>query len=368
MKINVLYIIWSLGLGGAEQVVINLAKGLDRNRFQPFICCLNDEGLFADELKAKGIKVFALKKKSGIDLAVIGQIKEIITQNYIHVVHTHLWGANLWGRIAGILAGRPVVITEHNVDVWKKWYHKVADYCLVWFTAKVCVVSERVKKFYHQRVRLPIKKIEVVYNGIDPMPVSAAREDLDRLRQDLHLKKGVPVVVNIGRLVEAKANHIFIKAVRVLLKRDISVQALIVGDGPLMEQLQQGNLDLIHEGKIVFAGLRKDVPAILDLADISVLSSTREGFSIVVLECMAKGIPFVATDVGGNSEQIVDGQTGFLVPRGDIRALADAIEKVLKNPTLKASMGEASKKIIREKFSLERMVQQMERIYQELKK
>jgi len=141
MRTNILYIIWSLGLGGAEQVVISLAQGLDKNKFQSFICCLDDEGVFADGLKAQGIEIFALNKKHGIDLSVIFKIKRIIKENQIHVVHTHLWGAGLWGRIAALLAGVPVVITEHNVDVWKKWYHKLSDKVLALFTKKICKLS-----------------------------------------------------------------------------------------------------------------------------------------------------------------------------------------------------------------------------------
>ena len=125
--INILYVIWSLGLGGAEQVVISLARGLDKSKFQPFICCLNGEGRFAEELKKEGIQVFALNKVKGIDFSVVPKLVRIIRENNINVVHTHLWGANFWGRFAANAAKVPVVITEHNVDVWKSPLHFLID-------------------------------------------------------------------------------------------------------------------------------------------------------------------------------------------------------------------------------------------------
>ena len=368
MKINVLYIIWSLGLGGAEQVVIHLARGLDKNRFNVLICCLNDEGPFAGELQKSGIKIFALHKKGGIDFSVIGKIRKIIKNNKVALVHTHLWGANVWGRLAALIAGVPVIITEHNIDVWKRWHHKIIDRLLSLGTPKICVVSDKVKQFYAKEVGIPAAKIHVVYNGITPNPPAAGDGEIQKLRAEFHIPSGTPVLANIGRLVPAKANHVFIESVRILRSRGLALCALIIGDGPLKEDLMRANADLVDKGVLKFTGLRKDVPALLDLTDISVLSSTREGFSVVILECMAKGIPVVATDVGGNSELIIDGQTGFLVPCGDSGALAERAEKLLQNPALARQMGEEAKRIVQEKFSLERMITQTQQIYDEVLK
>lgn len=363
MRTNILYVIWSLGLGGAEQVVIQLAKGLDNDRFQPFVCCLNDAGPFADELKGAGVKIFALQKKRGIDISIVGKIIRIIRENDINLVHTHLWGASLWGRIAAVLAGVPVVVTEHNVDVWKKWHYKFIDRILAAWTRRLCAVSRKVKDFYVQEVGIAPEKIEVIYNGVDPLPPAAPAAEIQRLKIELGIEEGALVLVNIGRLVPAKANHIFIEAVRILLGRGLNVYALIIGDGPLREELTRKNHDLIAKGLLKFTGMRRDVASILDFTDIAVLSSTREGFSIVILECMAKGVPFVATDVGGNGELIIDGRTGFLSPCGDSRALADRVEKILKDPDLARRMGEEAKRTVRENFSLARMIQQTQALY-----
>lgn len=154
-------------MGGAEQVVISLAKGLDKSRFRPFVCCLNDEGSFAEELKKDGIEVFAIKKSRGLDFSVVPKLVKIIRENDIQVVHTHLWGANFWGRFAAGAAGVPVVVTEHNVDVWKSWFHFLIDRYLFVKTACFIAVSETVRTFYSQKLGTGKDKIRVVYNGIN---------------------------------------------------------------------------------------------------------------------------------------------------------------------------------------------------------
>ncbi|MCH7731871.1 MAG: glycosyltransferase, partial [Candidatus Marinimicrobia bacterium] len=166
-------------------------------------------------------------------------------------------------------------------------------------TKKIIVVSEQVKKFYIEDVGIPAKKCEVIYNGINPHPPAASRDEIEKKKQELRIGQGVPVIVNIGRLVPAKANHIFIEALRILDQKDIVFHALIIGEGPLKKPLMDASADLINKKKLTFTGLRKDVPKILDFTDVAVLSSTREGFSMAILESMAKGVPFVATDAGG---------------------------------------------------------------------
>jgi len=362
-KINILYVIWSLGLGGAERVVIDLAKGLDRSRFQPFICCLNEEGTFAKELKDSLIQIFELNKKAGLDFSVIGKIVRIIKDHNIHLVHTHLWGANVWGRVAGFKAQVPVVVTEHNIDVWKRWYHRWIDRRLAPKTNKICVVSEKVKQFYINHVHLSSSKLQVVYNGIKLSEKNSDAAHVQKIKNEFNIKDGSPILANIGRLVEAKANHIFIRALEELDRRAVEFHALMIGDGPLKEALTAQGQALIRKNKLTLTGLRKDVQQILDIVDVAVLSSTREGFSIVVLECMAKGIPFVATDVGGNREQVVDGKTGFIVDVNQPLPLAQAISKIIQDSGLASRIGENARQRAREYFSIERMVQTTQEIY-----
>lgn len=360
---NLLLIIEELELGGAEQVVINLARSLDRTRFQVKVCCLRAKGEFASLLEEAGIEVIALNKRRGLDLLIIPKIIRVIKKNKIDIVHTHLWVANFWGRIAGIFAGVPVVITEHNVDFWKSWSYRWADRFLSLFTKKICAVSGQVKKFYVQQIGIDPEKVSVVYNGIDPDAYPSSDQRIGELRTELDLRGSLPVIANIGRLVENKAQHVFLEALKILDQKGIEFRGLIVGDGPLKSYLVSRVSYLGIADKVMFTGLRKDVLDILDVVDVSVLSSKIEGLSVVILESMAKGVPVVATNVGGNGELVSDGETGFLVSPNNPAALADAIVKVIEDPGLQGRMGRAARERIRGQFSLSRMAKTMERIY-----
>jgi len=360
---NILYIIEEFVLGGAERVVADQALNIDKEKFNVTVCCLRKKGEFAHLLQEKGVRIIELGKKPGVDFSIIPKVKRVIKENHIQLVHTHLWVANFWGRIAAILSGVPVVITEHNVDIWKRWYHKFADWFLAFFTKKVCVVSRQVGNFYRKECWISKRKIEVVYNGIDIARREISKEEIKKLRNQLKFRDDRPLIVSIGRLVEAKAVHVFIESCQILVKRGCKFKALIVGEGPLRERLQQSVRRLGLEKKVIFTGLRKDVDKILELADVCVLSSVREGLPITVLEAMAHGVPFVATDVGGNSEVIVDGETGFLVPINDVEALAYNIEKILQDSGLRMKLSANAKKRVEELFSVEKMVKRYEEIY-----
>ncbi|GEM_PF-90735 len=365
-RINILYIIWSLGLGGAEQVVINLAKGLDKTRYNPTVLCLNDKGVFAELLEKEGITVIALNKKAVIDLSIVPKIVSVIKQCKIGIVHSHLWGANFWGRIAAKLAGvRVVIATEHSLDVWKKGYYLVLDRLLSHWTDKVVAVSDSVKRFYVENAKISAGKIAVIRNGIEVARSQGNQVTRSHVRREYGIRDDEIVLALIGRLVEAKGHKYFLMALKDII-REHKVRGLIVGAGPLEGELRRYSNELGFNGNVVFTGLRKDVPDILNDIDILVMPSLREGLPIVALEAMAKGKPVVATDVGGTHEVVLDKETGFLVPPTDDKAMAGAIVKILQDKDLAGRMGEAGRKRVEEKFSLDRMVREHEALYDKL--
>lgn len=373
MQINVLYIIWSLGLGGAERVVINLAKGLDKTKFNPMVCCLNDKGEFAVELEERGIPVIALNKRLGIDIAVIGKLISVIKERNIQIVHTHLWGANFWGRIAAKMAGVPVIIaTEHNVDTWKSWFNFALDRWLSRSTDKIIAVSNKVKEFYQSKGINP-KKIAVIYNGVDIAKGEERRAKIDSrssildYRKEFNIKNDETMLAIIGRLVEQKGHRYLFEALN-MLNGKYKVRLLVVGNGPLLQELQQRAMSYDLSAKIIFTGLRKDVPDLLKITDILVLPSLREGLPMVALEAMAVGKPIIATNVGGTPEVVLDGQTGILVPPGNPTALADAIDRLIENRNLTKKLGENGSSRVKELFSVEKMTRETEQVYHQLLK
>lgn len=359
--VRVAFVIWSLGLGGAEQVVIRLAAALDRRRFSPIICCLNEPGQFAPQAQSAGIEVLAFHKRGPIDLGMLRSLSAAFRDRRIDVVHTHLWGASVWGRIGARLAGvARVVATEHNVDSWKGWHHLLIDRVLARLTDALVGVSGQVRDFYEGH-GIGRGRWKVIYNGIDTS-LPPLRERGEPYRA-LGISADAPVVGLVGRIVPVKAPEVFLQAVALAAKTVPGLRALVIGDGPLRAEAQGVARRLGVDQRTVFTGLRKDVPDLLAGMDVLVFSSTREGLSIAMLEAMAAGVPVVATSVGGNPELIESGDSGFLVPSGDAAAIAARVSDLLLDPALMQRVSAAARRRVEERFSLATMVAAYETLY-----
>ena len=363
-RISILYVIWSLGLGGGERTVIYLAKRLDKDKFNPIVCCLNDKGIFAEELERDGIQVIALNKKGKFDISVVNKLINIMRQNQIEIVHTHMWGGNLWGRIAAKIAKVPVIIaTEQNVDVWKKPYHLILDRWLSFYTDRVIAVSNGVKEFYTKNAKLNPEKIKVIYNSVDLEKYNSCAGNKRRF----DLKDGGITLGVIGRLVPQKGHRYFLLALKELLE-DYRVRGLVIGTGPLENELKQFSQELGLNGNVIFTGLRHDIPELLKTIDILILPSLIEGLPLVALEAMASGVPVVATKVGGSPEIIIDSQTGILIePRNHI-AIKEAVTRLIHDEKLVQQLIRNSRKCVEDKFSAKKVVQDTQCLYEELYK
>ncbi len=350
--LNVLYITLNLGQGGAERVVINLAKALNRSKFKPTVCCLYDKGSFAEEVEKENIKVVALNKKSKIEPSIIGKLVGIIRENDIHIVHTHLWGANFWGRVAAKIAKTPIIIaTEHNEDIWKSKFYFLLDKWLARWTDKVIAVSNSVKNFYVSKAGLDAKKIEVIHNGINVNKGKGNQFSISRLKKELGINGDESVLAVIGRLVPQKGHRYFLMALKELLAK-YRIRGLIIGSGPLEQELREFSQNLGLEGNVIFTGFRQDVPNLLKTIDILVMPSLREGLPITALEAMAAGVPVVATKVGGTPEVIIDGQTGTLVAPNNHTALKEGIRRLIDDSNLSSQIISNAKTRIKAEFNI----------------
>ena len=354
--INVMYIIWSLAMGGAERVVINLAKGLDRDEFAPIVCCLNNKGVFAQELEDQGIKVIALNKRGKFDFMILGKLVRLMKMHKIQVVHTHLWGANFWGRAAALVARVPFIIaTEHNLDPWKRKYHLIIDKYLSCHTHKIIAVSNTVKDFYVGKAKINQNKITVVHNGIELEKFSFIKK---RINDEVTL--GV-----IGRLVPQKGHKYFLMALKDLMPSS-NIKGLVVGSGPEEKNLKELSERIGLNGRVRFAGFNENIPELLKEIDIMVLPSLREGLPMIALEAMASGVPVVATRVGGTPELISDRETGLLVNPEDHRALKASIENLIRDKYLMEQLRNNARKKVEAEFSSNRMVTKTKELYQEI--
>ena len=368
--VKILRVIPSLEMGGVERTLTSILPRLDKKKYKVYLCCLFKRDKLADTMESLNIPIIKFKMRARLDFDgkyIIGilRLAYLMKKMQIDIVHTHLYRANIAGRIAAKLAGVPVIIAnEHNIDSWKKFPQKLNDRVLAGITNKIIVVSNAVKNFYINKIGIPEDKITTIYNGVD-IPKFQTHVDINKKKKEFGIKSSEKVITIIGRLHQQKGHCYFLKAAQIIVKKKPNVKFLIVGDGPLGSQLRDMSNDLKISKNVIFAGLRNDIPQILAMSDISVLTSLREGFSITVLESMAAGKPVIATNVGGNSEIIEHGKTGFIIQPKSPEDMALYSLNLINNQELAKRMGqEAEKRVLN--FSIDRMVEKTEDLYKGL--
>jgi glycosyltransferase involved in cell wall biosynthesis len=213
-------------------------------------------------------------------------------------------------------------------------------------------------------------KIVIIRNGVDLTRFNQPT-DGDAIRRDLGLPAGTPLVVVVSRLARLKGLEQLIDASAVLKARHNDARFLIVGETApsqrsYLDELKKRAVEQGVGDRVLFTGLRSDVPALLAAADVSVMPSLSEALSNVLLESMAAGAPTVATRVGGTPEALTDGETGLLVPPGQVQPLAAAISRLLDDSALAAHLGRAARQFVRQHLSVQRMVSATEQLYSEL--
>lgn len=361
MSIPILYFITELSTGGAQNALLRLLKGLDRESFSPAVACLyNGDGAVAQEIRALGIDVFDAQMRHKADLLALLRLYRHIRRTRPTILHTSLFHANLPGRILGRLAGvLSIICSERTMAMESEWRYRVNRWT-IGLVDSVVVVSANVRDFCLSHIGLPADKLVVIYNGVDlPNNRLALQEES---RAELGLPLDVPIVGAVSRLDP-------VKGVDVLLQAFASVEdahLAIVGDGPERVPLAVLADDLGVSNRIHWAGHRRDVPRLLPAFDLFVQPSLHEGLPNAVLEAMAAGLPVVATAVGGTPEVVDDEVTGFLVPPRDPQALAQGLRALLHNSDLRRKMGRAGRDRVEQYFSLKQMVKQTQALYERL--
>ena len=359
----ILHLIGSLPANGAERILLDLVRHLDRARFRPVVCCLQAGGPLVPEFEAAGVRVVILRKRSRWDLSILGQVRGVIAAERPALVHTHLFTADAWGRAAALLAGVPAVCTAHSSDPWRGWQQRLADGILSRLTERVVAVSEDVAQSRRSRERVPPSKLTTIPNGIDLVRFDP-RADVGPTRAALCLPDGIPVIGIVGRLHPAKGHPLLFEAVRRLLAQGRRLVVLVVGEGELRGDLEALARRLGLEGSVRFLGRRADIPAILNLLDVVVMPSRWEGLSIALLEAMAAARPVIAAAVGGIPEVVEHGQTGILIPPGEPEQLCAALARLLDRPGEARRLGEAARAHALARHDVATMARSYEAVYE----
>ncbi len=358
--VRVLLVIDELDIGGTEQQILELVRALPRQRYVPVVCCFR-HGRKAQEIAALGVRVVHLPKRARIDLRLVLALYRLMRAERIDIVHTFLIGANLWGRLAAVLAGVPTIIaSERNVDIWEEPAKRHLGRLLAQVTQRIVANAEAVRDYLVSRGLDP-RRVVTIRNGVDPGRFETAL-DVAALRRSLGVAPDDVLAAVVARLEPQKGHDTIIEAAAALKERWPRLRFLFVGGGSREAELpalvdRRGLRD-----RILFTGFRTDSADLIRAADLSVLVSTKEGLSNTLLESLAAGRPVIASRVGGNPE-VVSPDVGFLIPPRDPRALADALSAALVDPAAVARMGSAGRELVRRDFSVQRMVAETAALY-----
>jgi glycosyltransferase involved in cell wall biosynthesis len=361
---RILQIIPTLDRSGAEKQLALLAAGLSRDEYEVHVCVLTRSGPLEADLRAAGLPLTLIGKRLKIDPAAYWRLKRQITALKPDLVHTWLFAANAYGRAAALASGvRSIVAGERCVDPWKVWHELAIDRWLAKRTARIVINSSGVSDFY-ARQGIAAEKFTLIPNGIAlPPPSNVSRAEL---LAELELPADTRLIGAVGRLWPQKRIKDLIWATDLLKVIRDDVHLLVIGDGPHRARLERFRQQVEIEDRVHFLGHRADVPRFMPHFDVVWLASEYEGLPNVIMEAMAAGAPVVASNIPGNRDLVVPGETGYLVPLGDRAAFARQTRILLDDAELARRFGDAGRQRMLREFNIERMIQRHVALYREL--
>lgn len=363
-RITVLHLIGSLQVGGAERQLVSLAPLFNPERFRIIVATMQTRDTLAGALAGTHVECRSLNFRMRRFISGVWRLCSLLKREKVDILHTHMFHASRYGRIAGLCVRVPLMIaTDHGQELWKKPWDIAFEKFANKYTALRIAVSQDVAEILSTRECVPENKLLVIPNGVDVERFQAGRFGRESVRNQLGLPDGAVVVGTVARLAEPKALHILIEAVVQVSKSLPQVRLVIVGDGPLRGDLERCVADRGASDRVLFTGLRSDIPEVLAAFDIFALSSISEGLPVSLLEAMAAGKPVVATRVGGIPEVVSDRREGLLVPSGDPKALAGAIHELACDPELACRLGQQASEKVAAEYSIAATVRTLEEVY-----
>ncbi|HXC67685.1 MAG TPA: glycosyltransferase family 4 protein [Nitrospiraceae bacterium] len=350
----------SAAYGGGERYLELLFDRLDPARYRGLLIC-PEPGPFVNRMKERGVDTQLVHLEPLFNPMALWRLTRLLAREQVTILQTHGARANFYGRIAGRLAGVPVIIsTVHNslkdyeVRSLRRGLYAFLLRVTLPLVQRIICVSDANRYDLIDECPAAKARTQTVYNGVDPSAFPS-QPDRTKVRKELDIMPG-PVLVVIARLTEAKGHRYLLEALPGLIETWPQLCCICVGEGELRDQLKRLAIELNVERSCRFVGTRDDIVDILAAADVVVLPSLSEGFPFVLLEALAMGCPVVASRVNGVPELIENHRTGLLVPARDSGALAAAIREVLCNPTAALKMGAEGRAVVRERFTVDQMV------------
>ncbi|MBU0681019.1 MAG: glycosyltransferase [Proteobacteria bacterium] len=365
---RVAHLIYSPQIGGSEMVAAHVCNNLDRSRFEPMVLFMyRSSGAMPEVLSRLGVPChsFDMTRLSFLLRPFI--VARILNKLQVDVLHVH--HIPLYRRVAqGVRLSRVkgVVFTEHaKFSISRTPSLQEACRRAARQVAHFTTVSEDLKNYFVTQLDIPASAIQVILNGVDIKrfrPVN--REKVGQ--KILPSSGGGKIMISVGRLTEAKDQVTLLRAMKLLMQKQINLSLVLVGEGELRPLLEKTIRELDLQKAVFLLGNRTDVDALLPHADLFVLSSRREGLPMVLLEAMACQLPVVSTSVGGIPEVVQDGVNGLLVDPENPEALAAKIAVLLTQPDMASKMGAANRQKVVAEYSMAQTAERYGQLYEQV--
>ena len=348
---------------GVKRLFSWMIPRFDPERFNVSLVSLRKKDLSEETLESLGVDITYLER-SKFDPATLPAMLRLVDSRRIDVLHLHGYGATTFGRLAGAVRRIPTILHEHANLTSTPWFQKVADRLLEPATDIALAVSKSTADFVVEARQIPRSKVKVVYLGVPLEEFSRRRTDdeVAAARADLGVASGEFAIGTITRLHDSKGNSFLIDAAARVVRERPSARFFLVGEGPLLADLQAQAAALDLGSRFVFAGFRRDVAATLSAFDLSVFPSLWEGTPITAFEALAMGKPIVSTDADGLLDILKDGHDALIVPKRNVEALAQRIVWAMDHPEERARLS-AVARVSGQRYDIAAFVRKMEQLY-----
>ena len=361
---KVAHIIDELPPNGAERLMVDMVT-CPQNRYTYCVICIVRGGVLAEELEGKGIPVHYVTRRGKFDIGHVFRLARFLRQQGIKVVHTHLFTADLIGRLAARLAGiRCIYATIHSTNEWKGRLYRFLDN--LWarlFSTRVIACTEGVHDVLVNCDGLPPGKVVTINNGIY-LDKFCRREVPETLRREIFGDRDPGFVFGIiGRLHEAKGHPVLLEALARIKADGVAFTCLVIGEGELETMIRTRINELGLEDDVLLLGRRSDVPALLNLIDMLMMPSAWEGLPITLLEAMASGTVVNAARVGGIPGVIRHKNNGLLHDSGDVDELVATTLEVIRDEGLRQIIETNALATIKRHYDIDMTAQRYESLY-----
>jgi glycosyltransferase involved in cell wall biosynthesis len=348
---------------GVKRLFAWMIPRFDPARFDVSLVSLRKKDLSEETLESYGIDITYLHK-SKFDPATLPALLKVIDRKQIDVLHLHGYGATTFGRMAAGMRRVPAILHEHANLTDTPWFQKLADRMLEPLTDIAIAVSQSTADFVVHARQIPARKVKVVYLGVPLEEFSRPRsdEEIGSARAELGIAPGEFAIGTVTRLHDSKGNSYLVDAARLVLNERPQAKFFVVGEGPLLPELQRQASSLGLGDRVVFAGFARDVARVVSAFDVSVFPSLWEGTPLTVFEALAMGKPIVATDADGLVDVLTHERDAVIVSRRDAQALAGGLVRMIDEPETRRRLGANARETGRQ-YDIAAFVRKMEQLY-----